>query len=130
MVVTADVDKSLTTTTEEFETYTAALFKEADGNNDGSITPIEYDRWAISYLGSSELQPAFYTYDKNVDNAITPIEFAQASRIQFERLDKDSNNEVTRAELIIERQFRQSGQGQRQGGQQRRNREGGRRRRR
>lgn len=105
LVISADADNDLTTSSDEFVTYVGALFPDIDADNDGKVGPIEYDRWAVGYLGSAELQPAFYTFDKNVNNEITPLEFNKAAAIFFNRLDKDEDNLVTRAELIIERQF-------------------------
>ncbi len=87
----------------------AAIAREwarADGNNDGALTPIEFQEWVTAALGGSNAPPYRLDFDRNVDNSITREEFETELRSRFDDYDANDDGVVVRAEFIRETNLR------------------------
>jgi hypothetical protein len=74
-------------TCEEWRTYARSLFKEADLNHDGKLTPDEFVRLAkIDHL--FEIADFKY-YDVNKQGYVTEAEFVDRPNPAFVELDKE-----------------------------------------
>ncbi|WP_269402209.1 hypothetical protein [Henriciella marina] len=71
----------------------------ADGEH--STSTLSLDNWLERALGSSDSELSPIAFDSNIDGVISRREFDGRFAAVFERLDKDGNGELTRAELLF-----------------------------
>lgn len=100
MFVSFDANADLTVSAAEIDAGRVREFARADGNSDGSLTPIEFQNWANIVLGGGQLGPYRLDFDRNVDNTITREEFDTEIRGRVVDYDQDENGELTRAEFV------------------------------
>lgn len=100
MFVSFDTDANLVITAAEIEAGIVREFTRADANNDGSISPIEFQSWGNSVLGGGQIGPYRLDFDRNVDNTITREEFETEIRGRVADYDQDENGELTRSEFV------------------------------
>ena len=79
------------------------------------IGALEYGEWSAATLGSPDALPSFISFDRDLDGRLSELEFGDRLRAEFADLDKNSDGQLDRSELIfrIARPTRQQ-----QGGQQ------------
>ena len=94
---TWDIDKDGVVTCEEWRSYAAALFKEADANADGMLTRAEYaDMARIDRL--FELV-GFGHFDQNGDGRVSTAELVDKPNPAFAILDKNGDCRLTADEM-------------------------------
>ncbi|WP_147372385.1 hypothetical protein [Henriciella barbarensis] len=71
----------------------------ADGEH--STSTLSLDNWLERALGSADTELSPIAFDSNIDSVISRREFDVRFAAVFERLDKDENGELTRAELLF-----------------------------
>jgi len=96
-------------------------------NFDKSPGAIEFSKWSLKTLGSTDAQPTFMSVDQDFNGVIYEAEFMTGLEQVFTRMDKNGDNFLDRSEMIIAVQARQGnargrggegrGQGQRGQGQ-------------
>lgn len=86
---------------EEVDAAAPGLFATGDANTDGVITPLEFNTWSHTHLGSTYAKPGRLDFDRNQDNQIDPLEFAMVMAGIHDRLDRDKNGALERAELLV-----------------------------
>lgn len=100
MFVSFDTDGDLVTSAAEIEAGIAREFARADANNDGNISPIEFQNWSSQVLGGSQLGPYRLDFDRNVDNVISRSEFVSEIQGRVRDYDADQNGSLTRSEYV------------------------------
>ena len=80
-----------------------ASFGPADRDRDGVLGYIEYSGWATIWLGSATALPGPYAIDVDGNDRISAEELVAEFGRHFLRLDRDSNNAISRAELLTVR---------------------------
>lgn len=100
MLVSFDTNFDLIVTREEAELGYTREWARADGDSNGSLTPIEFSNWSNLVLGGSQIGPYRLDFDRNVDNTITREEFDTELRARFSQYDSDENGALSRAEFV------------------------------
>jgi hypothetical protein len=100
MLVSFDTNFDLIVTREEGEAGFGREWARADGDNNGSLAPIEFTNWSNLVLGGSQIGPYRLDFDRNVDNVITRDEFDTEMRARFSQYDSDENGALSRAEFV------------------------------
>ena len=90
------------------------------GKNPGAI---EFSKWSLETLGSTDAQPTFLSLDRDFNGVVYETEFMAGLHQAFERMDKNGDNVLDRSEMVIAVQARQ-GNARGRGGQQGRGGEG------
>lgn len=73
----------------------------ADANNDEITSAVEIGEWAEISLGSRDTLPNHMSFDRNLSGSITQTEFAERFALEFEQLDTNADQRLTRSELFI-----------------------------
>lgn len=100
MIAACDADGDGRVTRAELTPCVARSFAAIDTDHAGSIGYIGYGDWALKWLGDANALPSPFTVDADNDNRITLAELQDAIGRAFDRLDKDHDGVVTRAELL------------------------------
>jgi hypothetical protein len=100
MIATCDADGDGRVTRAELGPCVARSFASIEGAHAGSIGYIGYGDWALKWLGDANALPSPFSVDADNDNRITPAELQAALARVFDRLDKDHDGVLTRAELL------------------------------
>lgn len=123
----------------------AALFVDMDADNDKltSLTEVQngaqaewtkfernpsatyFAQWSIANLGSIDAMPTFMSFDRDFSGTISEEEFTNQLNSEFQRLDKNRDEQLQRSEMIIAFEAPR-GQQSRKGGEQERGGKGGR----
>ena len=90
------------------------------GKNPGAI---EFSKWSLETLGSTDAQPTFLSLDRDFNGVVYETEFMAGLNQAFERMDKNGDNILDRSEMVVAVQARQ-GNARGRGGQQGRGGEG------
>lgn len=100
---TWDLDKNRSVTCQEWQSYTAQLFTEADGNQDGALTAEEYQRVIRSdrLFQSASLQ----YFDANGDGKVVLAEMTEKPNPAFKILDKNGDCQIGPNEMVHTRQI-------------------------
>lgn len=100
---TWDLDKNNSVTCEEWQRYTTELFKEADRDGDGALTPAEYQK----VIKSDRLfETANHSYfDANKDGKVTIQEMTGKPNPAFQILDKNNDCQIGPNEMVQTRQI-------------------------
>lgn len=106
-----DANQDLVFDRSELEAAIPREFERADVDHSGVITGFEMTDWCILMLGDKEAQPDLRTMDSDVNYIITPHEFTTALRHEFDRMDKDQDGRITRAEMLMDAPQRMMGGG-------------------
>ncbi len=78
----------------------ADQFKRADSDGDGQLGLIELASWSRTWLGSENVKPGRFDFDRNADDRISAEEFQTELTRHFNLFDTDRDGSVTRAELL------------------------------
>ena len=111
-----DANRDLVLTREELEAAIPLEFARADVDHGGVITGFEMTDWRRLMMGDKEAQPDMRAADTDMNYTVTPEEFIIALRHEFNRVDKDQDGRIARAELLIDAPQRLMGRESGQGG--------------
>ena len=100
MIAACDADGDGRVTRAELTACVARSFAAIDTAHAGSIGYIGYGDWALKWLGDANALPSPFSVDADNDNRITLAELQDALARTFDRLDKDHDGVLTRAELL------------------------------
>lgn len=100
MIAACDADGDARVTRAELTACVARSFAAVDETHSGAIGYIGYGDWALKWLGDANALPSPFTVDADGDNRITLAELQNALGKIFDRLDKDHDGVLTRAELL------------------------------
>jgi hypothetical protein len=100
MIAACDADGDGRVTRAELTSCVARSFAAIDTGHAGSIGYIGYGDWALKWLGDPNALPSPFSVDADNDNRITLAELQEALARAFDRLDKDHDGILTRAELL------------------------------
>ncbi|MFA5964456.1 MAG: EF-hand domain-containing protein [Sphingomonas sp.] len=115
MIAACDADGDGSVTRAELTACVAHSFAAIDTTHGGSIGYIGYGDWALKWLGDANALPSPFTIDTNDDNRITLAELQEELGHTFDRLDKDHDGMLTRAELLTIRANTGGGGSERRG---------------
>ena len=104
-----DANRDLVLSREEFEAAIPTEFARADVDHSGVVTGFEMTDWCRLMMGDKEAQPDMRAADTDMNYTITPAEFSVALRHEFDRMDKDQNGIITRAEMLMDAPQRMMG---------------------
>lgn len=114
-----DANHDFIVTLDELDAAINGEFARSDVDGSGVVTGFEMLDWDKTALGDGEALPDLRAMDTDMNYTVTPQEFAVGLRHEFERLDKDGDKMLTRAELLIETPARMHGGAAPKDGQQR-----------
>jgi hypothetical protein len=100
MIAAFDTDGDAQVTRAECEAGVARTFKSIDTTGKGWLGYIEFADWAERWLGDRNALPSPYETDTDGDNHITLAELQAKIATIFNRLDKNKDGVLTRAELL------------------------------
>ena len=106
-----DANHDFVVTLDELDAAINGEFARADVDGSGAVTGFEMVDWGKTVLGDGEALPDLRAMDADMNYTVTPREFAVGLRHEFDRLDKDGDKMLTRAELLIETPARMHGGG-------------------
>ena len=86
---------------EEMTTDLTVYFAAADGNGNGSLSPIEFGDWSETFLGARHTVPSNLHFDHDQNSNITLDEFLTTFDAISQRLDKDRDSNLSRGELLF-----------------------------
>lgn len=104
-----DANRDLALSKDELEVAIPIEFARADVDKSGVITGFEMADWGRLMLGDKEAQPDLRAADTDMNYTVTPQEFTIALRHEFNRMDKDQDGRITRAELLMDAPQRMMG---------------------
>jgi hypothetical protein len=84
-------------TCEEWKSFMDRLFKSADRNHDGSLSPSEFE--TIKKADPTLAEADFGYFDENQDGKISRKEFVEKPSVFILRFDRNGDCKVTPAEL-------------------------------
>jgi len=84
-------------TCDEWKSFMDQLFKLADRNHDGSLSPAEFE--AVKKADPSLAEADFGYFDENQDGKISRKEFVEKPSVFILRFDKNGDCKVTPEEL-------------------------------
>jgi uncharacterized membrane protein YgcG len=116
-----DANRDLVVTADELDAAIDTEFTRADVDGSGVITGFEMIDWGKIALGDGGALPDLRSMDTDMNYTVTAFEFATGLRHEFERLDRNGDKVLTRAEMLMDAPMRMQGggQGAQGGGQQR-----------
>lgn len=62
---------------------------------------IQFSKWSLETLGSTDAAPTFMSFDKDFNSVIYEAEFMDGMEQAFTQLDKNSDGIIERSEMII-----------------------------
>lgn len=96
-----DTDKDRSVSTKELTTGIGEEWASADSDQNGTASVIEIGNWAEMSLGSRDRLPNHMSFDRDFNGAITKTEFAERLALEFEQLDANADQQLTRAEMFF-----------------------------
>jgi hypothetical protein len=115
MIAACDADGDGRVTRAELTACVTRSFAAVDETHGGSIGYIGYSDWALKWLGDANALPSPFSVDANGDNRITLAELQAELARTFDRLDKNHDGVLTRAELLTIRASTGGGSGEGRG---------------
>lgn len=100
MIATFDTDMSGGTSKAELVEGVRRSFRAIDTADSGRLGYIVFADWAERWLGNRTALPSPFEVDVDGDNQITLVELEANFARTFDRLDKDHDGIVTRAETL------------------------------
>ena len=79
-----------------------ASFVAGDKDGNEQLSPIEFEDWSRTYLGSINAVPYRLHFDRDQDARISLSEFTMTFEDIRQRLDTDRDGMLARAELLVE----------------------------
>lgn len=115
LFVGLDSNRDLTLDREEFEAAIPREFAGADADQSGLLTGFELVDWGVKMMGGKEAQPDLRAMDNDMNYTVTLHEFTVVLRHEFDRMDRNQDGVLTRAEMLTDAPRQQMG-GPAQGG--------------
>ena len=100
LLATFDADGDGRTTWAEMAAGAARTFAASDTKHAGNLGYLAFADWAERWLGDRNALPSPFEVDADGDDRITPAELTAALGRVFDRLDRDHDGALTRAELL------------------------------
>ena len=100
MIAACDANGDAIVTRDEMHACVARSFDSIDTAHKGWIGYIDYGDWAATWLGDANAVPGPFAVDTDNDNRITLAELQARFDAIFDRLDKDKDGRLNRAELL------------------------------
>ena len=100
LLATFDADGDGRTTRAELDAGVKRTFAAIDTAGTGKLGYIGYSDWAERWLGDRNALPSPFEIDSDGDNQITEAELDAQLRRTFDRLDRNKDGVLTRAELL------------------------------
>lgn len=100
LIVGFDGDGDARVSRAELAAGIADQFRRADSDGDGQIGLVELASWSRTWLGSDNVKPGRFDFDRDADDRISAAEFEAELARHFNLLDTDQDGVVTRAELL------------------------------
>lgn len=113
-----DTDDDFIVSKDELDSAIPREFARADADQSGVLTGFEMADWCALVLGDKEAQPDLRAMDNDMNYTVTQHEFAVALRHEFDRMDRNQDGFLTRAELLMDAPRSQMGPGGQQGAPQ------------
>ncbi|WP_156811842.1 EF-hand domain-containing protein [Robiginitomaculum antarcticum] len=85
----------------ELDAGLAREWSAMNTNFSGKVSPITFERWQISAMGSKEALPSRVTFDQDLDTMVSESEFTGLLTQIFTDMDKDTDNALSREELVF-----------------------------
>lgn len=102
-IAACDSDGDGRTSRAELDACLARSFAAVDTGRTGKLRQIAYADWATRFLGNANALPSALEADSDGDDAVSLPELQAAFGRIFDRLDKDRDGYVSRAELLTVR---------------------------
>lgn len=118
VLTSMDLNADTYITEDEFTTGILTQWSLMDADQNDRATPVAFDAWAESAMGTADALPGRLNFDTDLNGAVTRDEFIAGMRREFRTLDKNEDGRIVRAELVSrlpDMQTRQAGGGQPQG---------------
>jgi len=96
-----DGDRDTALSTEEMAAGLNAAFAAGDGDQNGALSAIEFEAWSERFLGARHTTPTRLQFDRDQDTSISQDEFRRTFDAIQQRLDRNGNGELQRAELLV-----------------------------
>ena len=96
-----DGDRDTALSTEEMAAGLNAAFAAGDGDQNGALSAIEFEAWSERFLGARHTTPTRLHFDHDQDTSISQDEFRRTFDAIQQRLDRNGNGELQRAELLV-----------------------------
>lgn len=100
LIVGFDADGDARVSRAELAAGIADQFRRADTDGDGQLGLVELASWSRTWLGSDNVKPGRFDFDRDADDRISAEEFQAELTRHFGILDNDQDGVVTRAELL------------------------------
>ena len=97
-----DTNDDLIVSKDELDSAIPREFFRADIDQSGVLTGFEVADWCALVLGDKEAQPDLRAMDNDMNYTVTPQEFAVALRHEFERMDRNQDGGLSRAEMLTD----------------------------
>jgi Ca2+-binding EF-hand superfamily protein len=97
-----DTNDDLIVSEDELTAAIPREFANADADQSGVLTGFEMADWCASALGDKEAQPDLRAMDNDMNYTVTEHEFAVALQHEFDRLDRNQDGRLTRAEMLMD----------------------------
>ena len=68
---------------------------------DRSPSAINFRKWSMENLGSTDASPSFIAFDHDFNGIISKAEFRSQIETEFEKLDRNSDGRLERSEMIV-----------------------------
>ena len=107
-----DANRDLVVTADELDAAIDTEFTRADADGSGVITGFEMIDWGKVALGDGGALPDLRSMDTDMNYTVTAFEFATGLRHEFERLDRNGDKVLYRAEMLMDTPMRMQGGGQ------------------
>lgn len=98
---TMDTNQDRIVSASEFTLGVEAEWTFADANHNDITSVVEFGNWAEVTLGSRDTLPNHMSFDRNLSGSITNTEFAERFALEFDQLDTNADQKLTRSELFI-----------------------------
>lgn len=106
-----DTDDDFIVSKDELDSAIPREFARADTDQSGVLTGFEMADWCALVLGDKEAQPDLRAMDNDMNYTVTQHEFAVALRHEFDRMDRNQDGFLTRAEMLMDAPRSQMGPG-------------------
>ncbi len=102
LLTSMDIDRDTQVSRTEVRDGVAESFNASDTDQDGYLSPIEFEDWSRTYLGSEYTTPGRLHFDRDQDARVSLREFATTFDGLHQRLDTDRDGALVRGELLVE----------------------------
>ncbi|MEQ8301210.1 MAG: hypothetical protein RH945_11780 [Hyphomonas sp.] len=87
------------------------ITREWQAIGEKTVSALALAEWSVYALGDADALPNHIAFDRNFDGQVTEVEFHARLISEFAQLDKDHDQQLTRAELLIKAPARSQSRG-------------------